>query len=421
MATEVDAAAAGIQVEAPSDWDTLALDGELPAYRPLPTEVEHITAEWLTEALSSRAPGLAVKGFEITEVRHGFTSLIFVTLDLNDAGREAGVPETVVIKGGFTQHSRHYFFGYGMEAQSYRDIWPELGLNIPRAYFVDIDIASQQSIIVMENLNARGVEFTSVYEPLNYDQIRRRLTALAQVHAKSWDSPHFKPGGKWSSVLANGIRLQRLNMEASGLILSDPAQSQPEDFVQAPPFLTPDGWAEIWKLPQNALVPMQHRDLDWNRRSIEYLEALSDRLPNCIVHGDMHLHNQYDEPDGTPGYFDMMPRREPPFFEVCYTITCDLDPVDRRNWERSLVGHYVDELARHGIEQDFDLAMYYYAILLHQGHIWFVVNDPVWQPVRFNTANNARFQAAMVDNDTKGLLDAAFVGHVPPGAVAAFG
>lgn len=59
--------------------------------------------------------------------------------------------------------------------------------------------------------------------------------------------------------------------------------------------------------------------------------------------------------------------------------------------------------------------------MLHRDHIWFIVNDPVWQPVRFNTANNSRFQAAMVDNDTKGLLDAAFAGHVPPGAVAAFG
>ncbi len=409
------------RIPAPGQWDLAAQDAAQPAYRPLPTTVEELTTDWLTLALSSNAPGLKVTSVEITDIRHGFTSLIFATIGLNKAGRQAGVPETIVIKGGFTQHSRAYFFGYGMEAQSYRDIWPGLGLNIPRTVFVDIDAPTQQSIIIMENLNARAVRFTSVYEPLGYEAMKLRLTALAKIHAATWDKPDLKPGGKWANVMENGIRLQRLNMESAGLILADGPQSRKEQYRQSAPFLTPEGWALLWDLPQNAMVPMQHRDLGWNKRAIDYLEALSDRLPHCLVHGDMHLHNQYEEPDGTPGYFDMMPRREPPWFELCYAITCDLDPVDRRKWERALVGHYVGELARHGVRQDFDLAMYYYALMLHQGHVWFIVNDPVWQPVKFNTANNSRFQAAMIDNDTKGLLDAAFAGHVPPGAVAAFG
>ena len=58
--------------------------------------------------------------------------------------------------------------------------------------------------------------------------------------------------------------------------------------------------------------------------------------------------------------------------------------------------------------------------MLHQGHIWFIVNDPVWQSVKFNTADKSRFQAAMIDNGTKELLDAAFVGNVPPGAISVF-
>ena len=361
-----------------------------------------------------------MQGFEITEIRHGFTSLIFVTIEQNQIGREAGVPDQLVIKGGFTHYSRRYFFGYSMEAQSYRDIWPDLGLNVPCTYFVDIDSASQQSIIIMENLNSRGVRFTNPYQPLNYMQMKRRLTALAKIHAKSWDKPELQPGGRWSSVLENGIRLQRHNMEASGLITSAKPQPRDEAYEQSAPFLTPEGWATLWELPQNAVVPMRYRDLEWNRQALLYLEALFDMLPHCIVHGDMHLSNQYDEADGTPGFFDMMPRREPPFFELCYAITCDLDPLDRRKWERALVGHYVDELMRNGVDQDFDLTMYYYALSLHHGHMWFVVNDPLWQSDKFNTANNSRFSAAMGDNNTKELLDAAMAGHVPPGAVAAF-
>jgi hypothetical protein len=420
MSRETAASDTDIQVQVPDAWDVASARETRPSYRPLPTEVEQITTEWLTAALSSRAPGLVVLDFETTEVRHGFTSLIFLTIKLNDAGKQAGVPDQIVIKGGFTHYSRRYFFGYSMEAQSYRDIWADLGLNVPRTYFIDIDSASEQSIIIMENLNARGVRFTSVYAPLNYEQMRRRVAAIAEVHAKSWDKPELQPGGRWSGVLANGIRLQRLNMEASGLNRSNKPQARDEAYEQSPPFLSPEGWAELWELPQNAMVPMQYRELEWNRQALLYLETLFDRLPSCIVHGDLHLHNQYEDADGTPGFFDMMPRREPGFFELCYAITCDLDPIDRRKWERSLVGHYVETLRQHEVGQDFDLAMYYYALSLHHGYMWFLVNDPVWQSIKFNTANNSRFCAAMADNNTKELLDAAMAGHVPQGAIAAF-
>ena len=104
------------RIPTPDDWDVAALDDRQAPFRPLPMTVEQITADWLTAALSSKAPGLKATSVEITEVRHGFTSLIFATIGLNEAGRQAGVPGTIVIKGGFTQHSRAYFFGYGMEA-----------------------------------------------------------------------------------------------------------------------------------------------------------------------------------------------------------------------------------------------------------------------------------------------------------------
>jgi hypothetical protein len=258
------------------------------------------------------------------------------------------------------------------------------------------------------------VSFTNPYEPSSYDQVKRRLSMLAAVHAKTWDSPDLAPGGRFSDVLPNGPRLLRLHMEEDGFIIPEEGPGgRTGAFKQTPPFLSPEGWAEIWKLPQNAVASVHFRDLEWNRKALVHAEELSDRLPNCIVHGDTHLSNQYQEPDGTPGFFDSMLRREPAYFELCYTITTNLDPYDRRKWERALVGHYLAELARNGVELDFEETYYYYALFLHQGYLWFIINDTEWQTPNFNTVNCWRFVSAMMDNGTKEIFDQVFAGNAP--------
>jgi hypothetical protein len=379
--------------------------------RPLPWEVEEITAEWLTKALSIQAPGLKVNSCEVTRVRHGFTSVVHVRMDLNEVGLEAGVSPMIVVKGGFTQYSRTYAFGYAMEAHGYRDVFP-LGLNMPKVYFVDLEMDRQQSIIIMEDLNVRGVTFGDALKPLGYDLQRRRLSALAAFHAKTWDSPDLKPGGRYSGVLQNGVRINRIHMQEHGFIDlgGDELSRQRSEYRQRAPFLTPEGWETLWevRMSQNAAASHHFRGYDWNRRAILYLEELCDTLPNCVLHGDTHLGNHYEEPDGTPGFFDPMPRREPAYFELAYTITTGLDPYDRRKWERALVAHYVEELAHNGVQLDFNETMRYYALFLHAGYIWFIINDPVWQTPAFNTAHVMRFCSAMMDNGTKEAFDEAF-------------
>lgn len=392
-----------------SSWEKLQ---NRSAARPLPLEVEEITSEWLTAALSIRAPGLMVNSSKVTRVRHGFTSIAHVEMELNEAGRKAGVPEMIVVKGGFTQYSRPYAYGYAMEAHGYRDLWPVLTLKMPTSYFVDIDLEARQSIIIMEDLNARGVKFGSGLTTIGYGLMRERLSQLARLHAQTWDSPELRPGGRFANVLKNGARMLRLHMEADGYIRLKNGEelARQSEFHQTPPFLSPEGWAEIWsvKMSQNAAASRYFRDLEWTRRAMAHIEKLNDELPNCILHGDTHLSNYFEEPDGTPGFFDAMPRREPAQMELAYTITTGLDPLDRRNWERSLIGHYVGELARYGVKTDFDEMAYYYALYLHQGYLWFIINDTVWQTPAFNTSHVSRFNAAMIDNNTRGLFDAAF-------------
>lgn len=159
------------------------------------------------------------------------------------------------------------------------------------------------------------------------------------------------------------------------------------------------------RLPRGAAPSVRFHDLDWMMHALEYMTAQSDELPSCIIHGDMHLGNLYEEPDGTPGFLGALPRREPGMVEVTYHLVCALDPVDRQAHDRSLVAHYRDELLTHGAgAPDLDELMRQFAVYLPYGWVTFLVNSTNWQTESFNTAHAMRFSAAMVDHDSRGVI-----------------
>ena len=143
------------------------------------------------------------------------------------------------------------------------------------------------------------------------------------------------------------------------------------------------------------------------RDALERLVILSARLPHVVIHGDTHLGTLYVDPDGTPGFFDAQPHRAPAMVETSYHICGALDPMDRRRWERDLVGHYLDALRANGVEPpSIDEAMSHYAAFLAFGFCIFLINDTHFQTSAINTAYVARFSAAMIDNNSIAVLKA---------------
>jgi hypothetical protein len=136
---------------------------------------------------------------------------------------------------------------------------------------------------------------------------------------------------------------------------------------------------------------------------------LAQGVPNCIIHGDSHLGNVFFEPDGTPGFYDIVPRRAPAISEVCYHIALAMDISERPRWERQLVGHYLDELRRLGVPDapSLDEAMHQYGAFLVEGYCLVLTNDAYFMPEAPITAYSARFSEAMLDNDTIGRLESA--------------
>jgi short chain dehydrogenase/Phosphotransferase enzyme family len=326
-----------------------------------------------------------IEHFEIVDINHGTCTKIRLRLDLDAVGQRSGLPNTVILKGGFEPHSRAMHGTHEKEVHGYRDMLEVLGLRSPTCYFAEYDPARLQGIIIMEDLVARGVHFCHPLIPQTHEQVAARLSVLAAFHARTWASPGFAGGGQWdwSTDIMPAMRLYMAH------------------------YLQPDIWRQFIQSPRGAAASVRFHDRHWMNHAIDKMNRLSQRLPPCLVHGDTHLGNLYIDIDGTPGFFDPQALRAPALAEVAYHIAGALDPADRRRSDGPLLQHYLDELGRNGIEPPrFEDALRDYGALLALGYGIFITNESAYQSEAINTAYTARFSAAMLDHDTVGLLDA---------------
>lgn len=354
-----------------------------PSYFPLPITVEAVTADWLTAALRQRAPDATVLASEIVDILDTTTTKIRMRITMNDAGKRAGISELIIVKGGFQEHSRELDHMHRREVQGYRDVFPNVPIPHPTCFFADFDPDRRQGIVIMEDLSARGVTFCHATRPQTFEQVSRRLAALARFHAATWDSPELYVGGKWGEL--------------------------PEFFAVMQGFFDkctlPLHWERFMALPRGVATSFRFRDRDWMVDAWSKMHRHALALPHCVLHGDVHLGNLYIEPDGTPGFFDTLASHGPGMLEVSYHISASVDIADRARWEGALVQVYLDELARNGATPpSFDEAMRQYAIFLIYGLFIWQTTESHFQPEAVNTANSARMSAAMLDHDVMGLL-----------------
>lgn len=350
---------------------------------PLPTTVEGITPEWLTAALRTRASGVTVTACDVVDTVFSTCSKIRLRLERDEAAIAAGIPELVIVKGGFEAHGRIYDHMHLREVRGYRDVYPYIPLPHPECYFAEFDPAERQGIVIMEDLVAKGVEFCHATKPQTHDQVARRLSALAKFHAATWASPEIEPGGRWGDLVEFFEVMQGFFDEKT----------------------SPENWARFLAMPRGVATSRRFQDRGWLCEAWGNLRAFSDSLPHCVLHGDIHLGNLYIEPDGTPGFLDTLASRGPGMLEVSYHISGALDVADRARWEGALVRHYLDELAHNGANAPgFDEAMHQYAVFLLYGYLIWVTTESHYQAEAVNTVNAMRSTLAMLDNDTAGVI-----------------
>lgn len=349
---------------------------------PLPLETSQITSSWLTAALRQKMPGIDVTSAEVVDVELGTSTKIRVRLSATGEGSEK-LPETIMIKGGFEEHSPSMKAMYVNEVRFYADIQPYVPMKSPACYFAGSDPESHQSIVIMEDLRRDGVIFCSALKPQSFDEIALRIDAMAAYHAATWQSPEFEEGGRWSDIYSR--------FETWGL-----------EYMQR--YLVPDVWRHYMASPRGAATSILFHDRDWMDHALKRIGQIQHEQPVCLIHGDTHLGNLYIE-NGEPGFFDAQVARTAWHHEISYHIICAADLADRAKWERPLLERYLAGLAENGVDApDFDAAWLDYRRSITWGLFIFLTNETRFQTESINTAYAARFSQAALDHDLKNLL-----------------
>jgi hypothetical protein len=360
--------------------------GEMPdnQHFTLPVTVEQIESSTLTRLVSTRFPGVEALACAVSEAISGTATKVRLTVRW-DAGKAAGLPERVVLKGGFGEHRERMAFLYRHETRFYEQLQSRLGVNSPRCLGSGHDEATDHHLVLMEDLDAAGARFFRVVEPIGEERVREFLDILAGMHAATWESTDFAAGGD----LADLHQWAALPLTPMG----DYARGQLEAEV----------WDRYMKLPRALAVSRRFHDRAKMRRALERIDDYTKVRPRCLLHGDFHLGNLYVDAAGRAAVLDWQSYAAGHWsHDVTYFMVSALDMADRRRCESRLLAYYLERLAHHGVAQppSFDEALEAFRIQIADGLFYWMVNPPEWQVEENNCAVAPRFADAALDHGT---------------------
>ncbi|HSA49713.1 MAG TPA: aminoglycoside phosphotransferase family protein [Yinghuangia sp.] len=368
----------------------------------VPVSGRQITREWLTAVLCGGQPGAAVESFRVEDATSGTSTRLRLHLAYNEAGRQAGLPEVLFAKttAKFTQRM---MLGLGntlaREPGFFAHLRNNVDIEAPRGYHGAADQASGRSIVLMEDLVAtKGATFCTPRTTVTRPQIEDLVANMATWHARYWDAPELTAHASWLVMPSVHFRtLDRLIQLRKR--------------------------AEVGAARAESVIPATLLGTSFDRlyRAFEASAHLADEGPLTVLHGDGHIGNTYVTSEGRMGFTDWQITMKGSWaFDYTYTVTAALAVEDRREWEKDLLGFYLDELSAAGVKApDFDVAWLayrrqtFYPYLIWLYTIGRGALQPEMQPSDTCLAIIERTANAVVD---LGSLDAIEAG---PGGTAA--
>jgi Phosphotransferase enzyme family len=328
----------------------------------LPTCIDAITADWLSEALA--AP---VNAIEVEDVITGAATKVRVRLS------GPNVPHTVIVKAPLSRAKRNadILSFFALEVAFYRDVAALLDVGLPRCLYAETREDEGQALVILEDL--RGAHFFKAGDTMSADEAARVLDVYARMHATTWAHPVLNRiacyPGTMRPVLAG--------------------------------MLSGRYWDGCLRRPRSAALPAPLREPGAMRAAIEALWASDADAANCVVHGDAHIGNVYRASDGSHGVLDwQMFGRGHWCHDVAYFITSALDPAQRAACEVELLRNYLDCLLAHGGPRlSFDIAWNDYRRHLIHGLYWATNADGMY-PEEINACVVERFSRAIAELDT---------------------
>ncbi|WP_454882533.1 phosphotransferase [Sphingomonas oryzagri] len=357
-----------------------------------PTSTEGITPGYLNGLLAETTPGALIEAVEIVDAKTYGEQMVStagrVVIDVRyAAGSPIDLPKRLVVK---LTRAVDKIMGpfYANEVAFYRHIRPELTLEAPRCFGGGYDPETTCFGLILEDLTTRGATFPNTTVRTTLDDIRALLDTLAALHARFWQSPRFSGDLAWVETHLRGDVAHLMNNLAPHHIAHE---VETENFKRE----------MVQRLRTNAA------DLLAGTQAVQRHQS---RLPQTLLHGDTHLGNTYQLPDGTAGLLDwQLMVRGHPMHDVNYFITTGLSIEDRRNHERELLAYYLDRLAQAGVAPAprlEDSWLEYRRALVWGVYIGWLTTPVVNYGWEINVMNHLRLTTAYEDHETATLVDA---------------
>lgn len=291
----------------------------------IPMGYEFLTPEWFTATLCADTPGAQVTNIRLGEEDEGTASRRQIFLELNEAAKAAGKPESVFCKATFTLASRCLLGMNGAiegEVTFFNMIRPQLDIEAPRAHFANFSPETLNSIIVLEDMTG-DVEFCRHWTKMDEARVKSQMTVLAQLHGEYLQSPKLKTD---LGHMITWPEFFRITVDEAGFgPQADVGFREAREVIPDRLFKRAD---EVWPATEASV-------------------ATHLNLPSTVIHSDVHLKNWYVAGDGHMGLNDWQCMCQGHWGrDLAYSISTALTVEDRRNWDQDIVRHYVEELGQ---------------------------------------------------------------------------
>ncbi len=316
----------------------------------MPPTYESITPEWLTDVVGGKVAGAKVLSHTLGPVDDGTSNRRRIALVWNDAGKQAGLVSKLFCKGTQSLESRYMLGmneGVQAEVNFYNVLYPKLGVIAPPPLFARYDPDTLNSIVVLEDI-ADQVDFCTMDTELTFEHCRSQMRLLAILHSKYYESPLLETElsmfSKWETFF-------RITAFDAGF-----EDSCIHGFTQAESVIPPRLFAreaEVW--PATLKAADQH-----------------EIMPRGMTHNDVHLKNWFIRPDGEMGINDWQNSAQGNGSrDLAYAISTAVVPEKRREWERDLLKHYIEQFAANGGPKlDFEVTFKRYRQQLFAALAW---------------------------------------------------
>lgn len=362
-----------------------------------PSDLDELTPEILSAALSEWRPGVAVDRVDIVAAKRcgdGIASTADrVVLDLSYApGTADGLPTRLILKTMLaTPHAPEAM--YENEVRFYRELRNDLAIETPVAFAGSFDPSTGRFGLLLEDLEARDARFPSAIDPVSIEEVRSLLGHLATLHGQFWDSPRFADDLTWVATPTRGGMFEVFDQIGLELI-QDQVRRHPfkQELIAHLGRSVPEMWELLWRV-----------------------QARHGQDPTTLLHGDPHVGNTYLLPGGRGGLLDwQLMMRGSWAHDVTYLIVTALDPETRRAHQHDLLAGYLDALARAGVAdppRQADAFEQYRSAALWGLVIGWLICPPENYGEEITAANISRTVAAVEDLEAFAAIE----GNAPHG------